>query len=65
MLKVFQELAMEAMKLHGLYCVALTDTGLIGLTDAEGDVYDTVLVTKDGNIIDGDEEMEISTWLGY
>jgi hypothetical protein len=58
------EKVMETMRNHGLYAVKLT-SDMIGLTDNSGNVYDVVVVTNKGLIIDENTTMSLAAWLGY
>ncbi len=60
-----QQKVMEIMGQHGLYVTALTDDGLIGLTDHKGNVYDVVLWDGNHVIEDGKTSMTLLEWLGY
>lgn len=59
-----REKAMNIMKNHGLYCVALATNG-IGLTDKDGNIYDVVIVTDNGLIVDENTTIPLKSWLGY
>lgn len=58
------EKTIKAMRAHGLYCVKLTGE-MIGLTDKAGNVYDVVIVTESGLIVDANTTMSLRDWLGY
>ena len=55
---------MKVLKAHGLYAEHLSGR-TIALTDKNGKIYNTIDVTDDGCILDGDTTLSVLAWLGY
>lgn len=59
------ENVIEIIRNHGLFCIALTDGGLIGLTDKDGNIYDVIIWDGENVLEDENKKLTLAAWLGY